>query len=169
MLDKPVGEEGLLLVDSPSRMLGYLGQPDRTAKVIHEGSYITGDIARLDEDGFLFITDRLSRFSKIGGEMVPHLKVEQALCSLKGDATVLVFGVPDDSRGERLVMLHTAPHLEPAQIVLHLDGLPSLWIPKRSDIYRVDSIPTLGTGKTDLRRARELALALASAASVPKP
>jgi acyl-[acyl-carrier-protein]-phospholipid O-acyltransferase/long-chain-fatty-acid--[acyl-carrier-protein] ligase len=157
---RPIGEEGLLLVDSPSLMRGYLGKPR------HEGLYNTGDIARLDEDGFLYITDRLSRFSKIGGEMVPHLKVEQALHSLTGDASVLVIGIPDDSRGERLVLLHTASHLEPGPIVEHLQELPSLWIPKRHDIFVVDAIPTLGTGKTDLRRARELALALAKPANM---
>jgi acyl-[acyl-carrier-protein]-phospholipid O-acyltransferase/long-chain-fatty-acid--[acyl-carrier-protein] ligase len=160
MQDVPHGQEGLLLVDSPSRMRGYLGQPERTAKVLYEGSYITGDIARIDDDGFLHITDRLSRFSKIGGEMVPHLKVEQALHSLTGDATVLVIGVPDDSRGERLVILHTAIHLESVQIIQHLQELPQLWIPKRTDIFLIEAIPTLGTGKTDLRRAREIAISL---------
>ncbi len=154
------GTEGLLLVDSPSRMRGYRGQPERTASSLHEGYYITGDIARLDEDGFLHITDRLSRFSKIGGEMVPHLKVEQAVQSLLGDANVLVIGVPDASRGERLVLLHSHPTLEPAAIVAHLQDLPPLWVPKRPDIFRVEAIPTLGTGKADLRKARELALAL---------
>ncbi len=69
-----LGREGLLLLKGPSMMAGYLNQPDRTAEVLRDGWYVTGDIATMDEDGFITITDRLSRFSKIGGEMVPHLE-----------------------------------------------------------------------------------------------
>ena len=111
------------------------------------------------ELGFLFITGRLSRFSKIGGEMVPHLKVEECLQEIMEDATCLVMGVPDPQRGERLVVLHTHPTLTPAAMVEHLNKaeLPALWIPKPNQFFAVDSIPTLGTGKTDLRKASELA------------
>lgn len=158
----PIGQEGLLLVDSPSRMRGYLGQPDRTAQALHQGSFITGDIGRVDEDGFLYLTDRLSRFSKIAGEMVPHLSIEEALQSLTGNAGVLVIGLPCAERGERLVLLHTASQLIPDQIVEHLSAqnLPPLWIPNRHDIFLVEAIPMLGSGKTDLRRARDLAMSL---------
>jgi acyl-[acyl-carrier-protein]-phospholipid O-acyltransferase/long-chain-fatty-acid--[acyl-carrier-protein] ligase len=163
---KPVadGGEGMLLVHGPNRMRGYLNQPERTATVLRDGYYVTGDMARLDEEGFLFITGRLSRFSKIGGEMVPHLKVEECLQKLLGDATCLVLGVPDAQRGERLVVLHTHPRLEAAAMVEHLNhaGLPALWIPKPHQFFQVDSIPTLGTGKTDLRKAAELAAEVTS-------
>lgn len=160
---REAGEEGLLLVDGASRMLGYLGQPEKTAKAMVDGYYVTGDIARLDADGFITITDRLARFSKIGGEMVPHLKVEEALRPALGDAAVLVVGVPDDSRGERLAVLHTHPTVEPATLVARLneEGLPALWIPKRDAFFRVESIPTLGTGKTDLRKAKEMIVSMA--------
>lgn len=162
------GEEGLLLVDGPSRMLGYHAQAERTAKVMHQGFYVTGDIARMDADGFLYITDRLARFSKIGGEMVPHLKVEEALYAVLGDSPVMVLGVPDESRGERLVVLYTRTDVEPAAMVAHLGeaGLPALWIPKRDQFLRVEAIPTLGTGKTDLRKCREMALAMLGTAKV---
>ena len=72
-----VGKEGLLLVNGPNRMAGYLGEPERTSEALRDGWYVTGDIATIDEAGFIRITDRLSRFSKIAGEMVPHMKVEE--------------------------------------------------------------------------------------------
>ena len=89
----PLGPDqaGLLLVKGSNRMLGYLGEPRRTAEVLHEGWYVTGDIAAIDDEGFIRITDRLSRFSKIAGEMVPHLRIEDAIagglggCALRRD------------------------------------------------------------------------------------
>src|SRR5208283_1977289 len=83
-------QPGLLLVRGPNVMLGYLNRQEKTAEVLRDGWYNTGDIATVDEDGFLRITDRLSRFSKIGGEMVPHIKVEEKLHELLGaDGQVL--------------------------------------------------------------------------------
>lgn len=160
----PYGQEGLLLVKGPSRMRGYLKQPERTAKALIDGYYNTGDMARLDDEGFLFITGRLSRFSKIGGEMVPHLKIEECLQEIMGEATNIVLGIPDAQRGERLVVLHTSKDLTPAAMIEQLDnaGLPALWIPKPNQFFLVESIPTLGTGKTDLRKATDLAIELAS-------
>ncbi len=75
---------GLLLVNGPGHMTGYLDDPERTGEALAGGYYITGDIARMDSDGFVFIMDRVSRFSKIGGEMVPHLRVEEALRECSG-------------------------------------------------------------------------------------
>jgi acyl-[acyl-carrier-protein]-phospholipid O-acyltransferase/long-chain-fatty-acid--[acyl-carrier-protein] ligase len=165
----PFGTEGMLLVKGPSRMKGYLGQPERTAKVLIDGYYNTGDMARMDEDGFVYITGRLSRFSKIGGEMVPHLRIEETLQEIMNGADCFVIGVPDESRGERLVVLHTNKELSPAKMIEHLNaaGLPALWIPKPNQFYCVDAIPTLGTGKTDLRKSQELAVQLASQAKQP--
>jgi acyl-[acyl-carrier-protein]-phospholipid O-acyltransferase/long-chain-fatty-acid--[acyl-carrier-protein] ligase len=165
----PFGQEGMLLVKGPSRMRGYLKQPERTAKSLVDGYYNTGDMARLDDEGFLFITGRLSRFSKIGGEMVPHLKVEECLQEIMDEATCLVIGVPDAQRGERLVVLHTSKTLTPAAMVEHLNNadLPALWIPKPNQFFAVESIPTLGTGKTDLRKSTDLAIELASQVRQP--
>ena len=77
-------QEGMLLIKGPNVMKGYLNQPEKTAEVIQDGWYITGDVARIDGDGFIRITDRLSRFSKIGGEMVPHLRLEEAIGNIIG-------------------------------------------------------------------------------------
>jgi acyl-[acyl-carrier-protein]-phospholipid O-acyltransferase/long-chain-fatty-acid--[acyl-carrier-protein] ligase len=152
--------EGLLLVKGPSRMLGYLDDPDRTAEVIHDGWYVTGDIASMDDHGFIRITDRLSRFSKLGGEMVPHIKIEEAINSLMIEPhTCVVTAVPDASRGERLVVFFTDPSAT-AQALwegLCQTEMPRLWLPKREDIHHVDAIPALGTGKTDLRRVKQMA------------
>jgi acyl-[acyl-carrier-protein]-phospholipid O-acyltransferase/long-chain-fatty-acid--[acyl-carrier-protein] ligase len=84
-------------------MVGYLGQPELTAQAMRDGWYVTGDIAAIDEDGFIKITDRLSRFSKIGGEMVPHMKVEEMINSVLGDGAAAVIAVADEQKGERLV------------------------------------------------------------------
>ena len=155
----PEGEEGLLLLNGPSRMAGYLNDPQRTADALHDGYYITGDIGRVDEDGFIHILDRIARMSKIGGEMVPHLKVEEALAGVFGETPCCVVGIPDPLRGERLVAMYTSAEVTPAQAYEHLagNGFPPLWTPKRENYYRVEAIPTLGTGKLYLRKARELA------------
>jgi acyl-[acyl-carrier-protein]-phospholipid O-acyltransferase/long-chain-fatty-acid--[acyl-carrier-protein] ligase len=164
----PQNREGLLLVKGPNRMLGYLGQPDRTADALHDGWYVTGDIATIDDEGFIRITDRLSRFSKIGGEMVPHLKVEEAIYAITGDHACAVTGVPDEQRGERLVALYTQPGVTPDELWRKLSEteLPKLWIPKRENIYQVESLPTLGTGKLDLRGVKAKAQELSACSAL---
>jgi acyl-[acyl-carrier-protein]-phospholipid O-acyltransferase/long-chain-fatty-acid--[acyl-carrier-protein] ligase len=161
---RPVGTPGLLLVRGPNVMTGYLGRADKTAEVLRDGWYVTGDIATLDEDGFLQITDRLSRFSKIGGEMVPHIKVEEKLHELAGctEQCFVVTGVPDEKKGERLAVLHTLPdeRLKVCLEKLPQAGLPNLWAPRPNQFFRVETLPYLGTGKLDLRKVRELALEL---------
>ncbi len=155
-----VGKEGLLLVTGPNQMRGYLGEPDLTRDAQRDGWYVTGDIATVDEDGFIRITDRLSRFSKIAGEMVPHMKVEEQLQALLRDPHVcVVTAVPDAAKGERLVALYTDPDMPAHEVWERLSRceLPKLWIPKREDLHIVESIPTLGTGKVDLRAVREVA------------
>ena len=159
----PPNTEGLLLVKGSNRMLGYLKQPERTAEVFRDGWYVTGDIALLDDEGFVRITDRLSRFSKIAGEMVPHLKVEEAILSVLGEGQVAVAGIPDEQRGERLVALYVNPDVAPADLWQRMNDsqLPRLWLPKRDNLYQVDALPLLGTGKLDLRGVKQRAQALA--------
>src|SRR5262249_61750848 len=115
-----------------------------------------------DEDGFLRITDRLTRFSKIGGEMVPHIKLEDLLQELAGatEQIFVVTSVPDDKKGERLMVLHTLADsdLEPVLEKLAKADLPALWRPKPDQFIRIEALPYLGTGKLDLRKARDLAL-----------
>jgi acyl-[acyl-carrier-protein]-phospholipid O-acyltransferase/long-chain-fatty-acid--[acyl-carrier-protein] ligase len=165
---EPLGsnQEGLLLVKGSNRMIGYLGQPEKTAEVVRDGWYVTGDIAVVDDEGFVKITDRLSRFSKIGGEMVPHLRVEEAIYAIlgAGEHGAVVTGIPDEQRGERLAVLYTRPDIVPLELWQRLSetDLPKLWLPKRENIYQVDALPTLGTGKLDLRAIKVKAQSLAS-------
>jgi acyl-[acyl-carrier-protein]-phospholipid O-acyltransferase / long-chain-fatty-acid--[acyl-carrier-protein] ligase len=163
----PVGTPGLLLVRGPNVMKGYLGKPERTAEVLRDGWYATGDIAAEDEDGFLIITDRLSRFSKVAGEMVPHIKVEEKLHELAGatDQVFVVTGVPDGKKGERLAVLHTLRPDELQKLLERLPetGLPNLWTPRPNQFFHVEELPHLGSGKLDLRRVHELAVDLSPA------
>jgi acyl-[acyl-carrier-protein]-phospholipid O-acyltransferase/long-chain-fatty-acid--[acyl-carrier-protein] ligase len=160
------GKPGLIRVRGPNVMVGYLNQPERTAEVLKDGWYSTGDIGYLDEDGFIFITDRLSRFSKLGGEMVPHVKIEEELHRAVGaeEQVFAVTAAPDEAKGEQLVVLHT---LEEARLdglseKLAAAGLPNLWIPRRAMFFKIESIPALGTGKLDLKRVKETAARLAA-------
>jgi len=159
----PVDKPGLLLVRGPNVMVGYLNRPDKTAEVLKDGWYNTGDIATVDEDGFLRITDRLSRFSKIGGEMVPHIRVEEKLHELlAADGQVLaVTAIPDEKKGERLVVIHTLKEemLRDALEKLAKSDLPALWKPRPDQFLFVEKLPYLGTGKLDLRKLREIAQA----------
>ncbi len=151
--------EGLLLVRGPNRMLGYLEQPEKTRQAFRDGWYDTGDIAAIDEEGFIRITDRLSRFSKIGGEMVPHIKIEEAVNQILGEYAACVTAAPDESKGERLVVLYTRADMTPADLwhMLSESGLPNLWIPKQENIHQIESLPMLGSGKLDIRQAKSIA------------
>ncbi len=160
-VDRPVGEDGLLLIRGANVMKEYLKDPVRTAEVLRDGWYITGDIARFDPDGFLVLTDRLSRFAKIGGEMVPLSAVEEAIGDALGGADLrcVVTSRPDPEKGERLVVLHTEEALDAAALTgkLSASGLPNLWIPRRDAWHRVEVIPVLGSGKVDLKSVKEIA------------
>ncbi|MCS6971172.1 MAG: MFS transporter [Planctomycetota bacterium] len=155
----PPGREGLLVVISPARMLGYLGRDDLTAKAFIHGGYDTGDVGFVDEDGFVHITGRLARFAKIGGEMVPLDLVEETLqAALSGLGELAVVAVPDPERGERLVVLVAGEQVpEPQALLAAASQLPPLWRPRARDIYRVESLPVLGTGKRDLGGIKRLA------------
>src|SRR5438552_8418792 len=154
-------ETGMVWFRGANIFEGYLHEEKRTADVLQNGWFKTGDIGRFDEDGFLYIEGRLSRFSKIGGEMVPHEAVEQKIIELLGfsgkdERLVTIVGVQDETKGEALILL-AAVDVDLAQLrdKLREAGVPNLWIPKR--VSRVDSIPTLASGKLDLKKCQELA------------
>ena len=156
----PSGTAGMLLAKGGNLMLGYLGQPKLTAETMRDGWYITGDIGSVDEDGFIRITDRLSRFSKIGGEMVPHVKIEEVINEILGSADSAVTAIADPQRGEKLVAFYSANGVTSHELweKLNQSELPKLWIPKREDLHPVDILPLLGSGKVDLKKLKAMAL-----------
>jgi acyl-[acyl-carrier-protein]-phospholipid O-acyltransferase/long-chain-fatty-acid--[acyl-carrier-protein] ligase len=162
--DLALGQEGLLWIAGPNVMQGYLDRADLTSKVVRDGWYCTGDVARLDEEGFITITGRESRFSKVGGEMVPHLSVEEALNAelgaADGELLAVVTAVPDAAKGERLVVFHLPFKRDRHDICRSLAhrGLPNLWIPSPDSFVEIDEIPVLGSGKLDLKRLSTMAL-----------
>jgi len=119
----------------------------------------------IDDDGFIFITDRVTRFSKIAGEMVPHVRVEDALNDILGELAAAVTAIPDASRGERLLAFYTKTSVTPHELwhQLNATALPKLWLPRREHLIPIETIPTLGSGKVDLRAVKALALARAAA------
>lgn len=163
---RPISDSGMIWLRGPNIFPGYLKMPKKTAEVIHEGWFRTGDVGRVDADGFLFIEGRLSRFSKIGGEMVPHETVEEHINRALGfdnesDRRVAVVGVPDPDKGEALVLLSTAASEAVKQELIQLrytlleHGVPALWIPRR--LVRVEQIPILASGKLDIKGCERLA------------
>src|SRR5437763_1012524 len=154
-------ETGMVWFRGANIFEGYLHDAERTAEVLRDGWFKTGDIGRFDDDGFLYIEGRLSRFSKIGGEMVPHEAVEQKIIDLlalsgKDERLICIVGVQDEAKGEALILL-AAVDVDLAQLrdKLRETGVPNLWIPKK--VCRVDSIPVLASGKLDLKKCQELA------------
>lgn len=154
-------KEGLLEVKGPNVMSGYLGKPEKTEEVLQNGWYNTGDIARIDKDGFLFLLDRLSRYSKIGGEMVPHVAVEEELAKGHGQVghVAVVTATPDERKGEQLVVCFTdaAGTADSLYEIIANSNLPNLWKPGKNNFVRVDDIPTLGSGKLDLKGIKQIA------------
>ncbi len=160
--DLPRGAEGEILVKGPQIMAGYMDNPEATAKVLREGFYATGDIGHLDPDGFLVITGRITRFAKIGGEMVGLDGVERALKLAGGlEPTALAaVAVKDLKRGERVVVIHAPMEASPAEIcrkALASGGLSRLALPAAEDFIAVDAIPLLGTGKVDYQSLKKIA------------
>ncbi|MEO0416608.1 MAG: hypothetical protein AAF226_16820 [Verrucomicrobiota bacterium] len=152
----------MIWLRGPNVFEGYLNEPEKTADVIINGWFKTGDIGRVDEEGFLYIEGRLSRFSKIGGEMVPHETVETAINQAMeyGDdeRQVAIVGVPDDAKGEALILLAKGG-VDQAELRSKLlaNGIPALWVPKK--VVDVESIPILASGKLDIKGCETVAKA----------
>jgi acyl-[acyl-carrier-protein]-phospholipid O-acyltransferase / long-chain-fatty-acid--[acyl-carrier-protein] ligase len=153
-------DTGMLWLRGVNIFEGYLHDPKQTAEVLCDGWLNTGDIGRFDKDGFLYIEGRLSRFSKIGGEMVPHEAIESKIVDVMGLAgrdqrPLAIVGVQDETKGEALLLLSAVDvDLDEVRKKLHEASVPNLWIPKH--VQRVESIPVLASGKLDLKKCREL-------------
>ena len=151
----------MLWLRGPNIFEGYLHDPKRTAEVLNDGWLRTGDIGRFDEDGFLDIEGRLSRFSKIGGEMVPHEAIEKKIIDLlalsgRDERPIAIVGIQDEAKGEALVLLSAVDvDLPDLRKKLQEAGVPNLWIPK--NVQRVEAIPVLASGKLDLKKCQEVA------------
>lgn len=162
----PVDQSGMIWLRGANIFNGYLKQPRKTEEVLHQGWFRTGDIGRLDGDGFLHIEGRLSRFSKIAGEMIPHETIEDHInraLGLEGESErkIAVVGLPDPDKGEMLVLLSTVASAAVKQELINLRytlldrGVPSLWIPKK--LVPVQTIPILQSGKLDIQSCEKLA------------
>jgi acyl-[acyl-carrier-protein]-phospholipid O-acyltransferase/long-chain-fatty-acid--[acyl-carrier-protein] ligase len=161
----PIDRQGMIWFKGPNVFPGYLGNPKKSADVLKDGWFRTGDVGRVDADGFLYIEGRISRFSKIAGEMVPHETVEAAVNKVLGldnetERRIAVVGIPDEQKGEAILLLSTiaGPALEQECIDLRYklldEGLSSLWCPKH--IVPVPEIPVLASGKLDIKACEAL-------------
>ena len=158
------GEEGMILIGGTQIMKGYIGDPEKTASVIKELDgirwYVTGDKGRLDEDGFLTIVDRYSRFAKVAGEMVSLGLVEHEIVTLLGENDqISISALPDTKKGEKLVLLLEGEmELETLKAQIKSLEMNPLFVP--GEYYKVEELPKLGTGKADFKGAKKLAGAL---------
>jgi acyl-[acyl-carrier-protein]-phospholipid O-acyltransferase/long-chain-fatty-acid--[acyl-carrier-protein] ligase len=161
----PIGEAGMILIGGTQIMKGYIKNEAKTAEVIKEIDgirwYVTGDKGHLDEDGFLTILDRYSRFAKIGGEMVSLGLVEgEILKLLSEDDKISIAAIPDAKKGEKLVlMLEGVMEIDDLKAKIKELNLNPLFVP--SLYFKVDELPKLGSGKADLKGVKKLALELA--------
>lgn len=157
----PLNQQGMLEVRGPNVMLGYLNNQKLSDSVMHEGWYTTGDIARIDDDGFVFIHDRISRFSKIGGEMVPHMLIEELLFEKLEipENSIFVASAPDTKRGEQLVVIYTSESTTELDLkdVIHKSDLPNLWKPRKQNYIEIEKMPVTGSGKLDMRKLSQIA------------
>jgi acyl-[acyl-carrier-protein]-phospholipid O-acyltransferase/long-chain-fatty-acid--[acyl-carrier-protein] ligase len=173
----PPNEVGMIVVKGPIVMKGYYKNPEQTAEVLKDGWYTTGDVGKMDEDGFVWITGRQTRISKIGGEMVPHVLIEDEILNIISKAQeagvpakdddddkrvgppIAVTALPHETKGERIIVLYRELPVEPKEIInaMIANNVPKIWIPNLDGFYQVDDIPVLGTGKLDLAAVKQKA------------
>jgi len=164
--DIPIDSQGIIWFKGANVFNGYLKDPVKSAEVLSDGWFRTGDVGRVDDAGFLFIEGRISRFSKIAGEMVPHETVEAAINKVLGldtesERRIAVVGVPDEQKGEAILLLSSVSGSSLIQECIDLryklmdEGISSLWCPKR--IIAVNEIPVLASGKLDIKSCEALA------------
>lgn len=158
----PIGEDGLILIGGTQIMQGYLNQPEKTASVVVEMDglrwYKSGDKGHLDEDGFLTIVDRFSRFAKIGGEMVSLTRVESEVRKIlkQPELPLVAVNLPDLKKGEKIILLmQSEENTEDLRQQLITGGMPALSLPTK--IYQVPEVPLLGSGKTDFFNSKLIA------------
>lgn len=160
----PIGEDGLILIGGTQIMQGYLNNPQKTAEVVVELDgirwYKSGDKGHLDDDGFLTIVDRYSRFAKLGGEMVSLTAIEGEVRRILAlpELPLVAVNLPDPKKGEKVLLLIEGEEIEGLRELLIKGGMPSLMIP--SAVHCVDVVPILGSGKTNFAEARVIATAL---------
>jgi acyl-[acyl-carrier-protein]-phospholipid O-acyltransferase/long-chain-fatty-acid--[acyl-carrier-protein] ligase len=167
--DLPPNEIGLIVAKGPTVMKGYYKQPEKTAEVIKNFWYTSGDVGKIDEDGFIWVTGRESRMSKIGGEMVPHILIEEEVAKIlsassggdseSNEPMAAVTALPHPTRGEQIIVLYRDSLLTPVELIERMVALdlPKIWIPLVDGFIKVDSIPLLGTGKLDLAAVKRTA------------
>jgi acyl-[acyl-carrier-protein]-phospholipid O-acyltransferase/long-chain-fatty-acid--[acyl-carrier-protein] ligase len=157
--DLRIHESGLLCFKGPNIFGGYLKEFEKTLNAFEQDWFITGDIGHLDEQGFVHIEGRLSRFSKIGGEMIPHETIESVAVKIlnlenEEQISLIVTGRPHETKGEELVLL-TTKTINFKELKQKLSNeLGNLFVPKIHK--KVDEIPVLPTGKLDLQSIKEL-------------
>lgn len=162
----PINRQGIIWFKGSNVFPGYLGDPKKSTEVLQDGWFKTGDVGRVDDDGFLYIEGRISRFSKIAGEMVPHESIEAAVNKVLGldgesERKIAIVGVPDEHKGEAILLLSTIAGTALEQECIDLryklldEGLSSLWCPKH--IVPVHEIPVLASGKLDIKGCEALA------------
>ena len=158
------GEDGMILIGGVQVMQGYLKAKEKTEAVIKEKDgirwYISGDKGHVDEDGFLTIVDRYSRFAKIAGEMISLGLVEGEIGKVLGENDqIAISAIPDAKKGERLVLLLEG-EMEIDELKARIKALEMnpLFVP--SSYFKVDEVPKLGTGKADFKGAKKMALGL---------
>ena len=156
--DCDLGDVGRILVSGDLVMKEYLDDPEATMRAVRGGWYDTGDLGYIDDDGFLWLSGRLTRCVKVGGEMVTLWRVEEVLERLlPPGGTCCVVAVPDELRGSRIVAVVTCDVDERALVRQMAAELPRVAIPKT--FIRTDEIPMLGGSKVDFRTTERLAAA----------